>query len=93
MDRDARVDGDFSAIADHDNPPKFRSEIHIGGKIDVREHLEDHIYTIAFGQRQNLIQIAGSMMIKHVMRTQLRDIPSSLLSSPCCDDRQSSGPG
>jgi hypothetical protein len=56
--RNARVDSDFSAIADNDNPAIFRCELHVGSEIDVGEHFEDQFRASAARHTLYFIEIA-----------------------------------
>ena len=64
----ARVDLDAAAIADHDDASAGRDDGEVVIEIDVGEHFENHVGTAPAGERGDLVEIAGALVIDGVPR-------------------------
>ena len=80
----ARVDLDAAAIADDDDAAAGRDDRQIVIEIDVGEHFENHVRAAAAGDRGDLVEVAGVLVVDGVRapcaRTSAR--PSSVPAVP-----------
>src|SRR5947209_3567785 len=89
--REARVYLHGPARAYDDDAPAFGDDAEVFVEIHVGEHLKYHVYAAPFGERRQLFEVAGRVMVENVMRALLGDESSPFFSPSRADDVEARG--